>query len=193
MTHCSLGWYWRDDRGSELLSFVSGDVTIFSGVFSDLLCCLFSVCLGRLSSLGSPSLSPTSSLKYLICNNSPKLIMSDFVNTSPKYGARIVVPSYGLYRLGSESQQGQEVLSWPYLSRPWFRPTQPSVQWVLGVAANWGVYMPTHLHLVSRWKMSEAILLVPRLHDMDRNSFTIPTFLSWMYIYRQMFYSVDFV
>ena len=29
-------------------------------------------------------------------------------------------------------------------------------------------------------------------HDMDRNNYTFLTFLSWMYINRQMFYSVGF-
>ena len=63
---------------------------------------------------------------------------------------------------------------------------------VLGVAANWGVYMPTHLHLASRWIMSDAYFWSPIcLHDMDRNNFTFPTFLSSIYIYRQMLYSVD--
>ena len=56
MSHCSLGCYWRDILSSELVSFVSGDVTSFSGVLSNLLCCLFSVCVECYSSFGSPTL-----------------------------------------------------------------------------------------------------------------------------------------
>jgi hypothetical protein len=40
------------------------------------------------------------------------------------------------------------------LSRPDLRPTQPPIQWVLGVRRIWGVTLTTHLHLVLRSRMS---------------------------------------
>ena len=52
-----------------------------------LLCWLFSVRVECYIPFGSPSLSPTSSLKCFICANSPIFIMPDFVNTTLEYGA----------------------------------------------------------------------------------------------------------
>ena len=76
-SHCSLGWHWRDDLGSESVSFVSRDVTSFSGVLSNLLLLsVFSLFRTLQFLWQSSTVSPTSSLTYLICANSPILITS---------------------------------------------------------------------------------------------------------------------
>ena len=185
MSHCSLGWYWRADLGNELVSFVSGDVISFSGVLSNLLCCLFSVCVECYSSFGSPTLlSPTSSLKYLIYANSPIFIMSHSVHTTLEYGAgtakRVqwlatgwtvwdsnpargksyylaqICPSHGLGRLS-------------HLFKRYERP---------GGCSTWGVYLLTHLHLASWWIMSETILPVRHMSSwLGQDKFTLLHFM----------------
>ena len=42
-----------------------------------------------------------------------------------------IATAYGLDSLGIESQCGRD---FPHLSRPALRPTQPPVQWVLGLS-----------------------------------------------------------
>ena len=56
-----------------------------------------------------------------------------------------------------------------------------------------GKQLVTQLHLALKLKWVKLYHWSPIcLHDMDRNNCTFLTFLSSMYIYRVMFYSVDF-
>ena len=62
--------------------------------------------------------------------------------------------AYGLDGPGIESRWGRDFL---HLSRPALRPTQPPVQWVLGlswgVKCGWGVTLTPHPVLVPRSKI----------------------------------------
>jgi hypothetical protein len=72
-----------------------------------------------------------------------------------------IATRYGLEGPGIESHWRRDI---PHLSRPALGPTQPPVQWVLGLSRGKGgrdVTLTTHPHLVPRSWKSRAIPLLP--------------------------------
>ena len=67
---------------------------------------------------------------------------------------------YGLDGPVIESRWGGDFL---YPSRPALRPTQPPIQWVMGLSrgeSDRGVALTTHLHLAPRLRKSRAMHLL---------------------------------
>jgi hypothetical protein len=66
-----------------------------------------------------------------------------------------IVSNYGLDDWGFNPQQGQRIFLFASVSRLALRPTQPPIQWVLGVPSlgvksSCGMMLTTHPHLVPR-------------------------------------------
>ena len=104
--------------------------------------------------------------KYLICDNSLILITSHSANTTLECGDGDVSTMTGCWLNGPEfkfCQDNRCYLARIYPDHGWDTPSQLfsgyNGSFLVG-CSNCAVYLPTHLHLASRW-MSEAILLVP--------------------------------
>jgi hypothetical protein len=85
----------------------------------------------------------------------------------PRHALRVprgrggIATDYGLNGPGIESRWRRD---FSHTSRPALGPTQPPIQWVLGISqgeAGWGVVLTTHPLLAQRLRMSRAIILLP--------------------------------
>ena len=96
---------------------------------------------------------------------------------------------------GFESLQRQYVVCWPKLYNGWGSPSHLCKGYKGCFLGGGGKQLATQLHLVLKLKWVKLYHRSPIcLHGMDRNNFTFLTFfcwVCWVYIYRQMFYSVD--
>jgi hypothetical protein len=92
-----------------------------------------------------------------------------------------IVSDYVLDDQGSIPGRGERIFTLTSLSRPALRPTQPPVQWLLGVLSpgvkrGRGVTLTTHPYLVLRSRMSRSYTSSPpppnRLPGMYWDSFS---------------------
>jgi hypothetical protein len=95
------------------------------------------------------------------------------------------VSDYGLDDRGSIPDRGQGIFLLAPASRLALGPTQPPIQWVLGVLSpgvkrSRGVTLATHPHLVPRLSMSRSCTSSHPmcLHGMQRDSFTFFFYIS---------------
>jgi hypothetical protein len=85
---------------------------------------------------------------------------------------------------GFDPRQRQRIFSLASASRPALGPTQPPIQWVLGVLSpgvkrGRGVMLTTHPHLVSRLRMSRSYTSSPPCASMACSGITL-----YFYVYK---------
>jgi hypothetical protein len=86
----------------------------------------------------------------------PYFFICECTVTSASRGSSVsVVSGYGPGDWGSIPGRSKRIFPLASVSRPALGPTQPPVQWVLGVKCGRGVTLTTH-HLVSRTWMSRS-------------------------------------
>jgi hypothetical protein len=86
-----------------------------------------------------------------------------------------VASDYGLDKHDSIPGSKKRIFFLVTASRPALKPTQPPIQWVIGVKHSWGMTMTTHPHLVLTLRTSRSHTTSPPkcLHGMYWKSFTL--------------------
>jgi hypothetical protein len=85
-----------------------------------------------------------------------------------------IVPMCGLDTPGYESWQGHEISTWIHC----------------GEKSETGMKWTSHLHIVLRLRMREAVSLLPLDAFMAQSGTNMPSFLSYIYIYICLVYVV---